>query len=172
MESRGPWSAVHKVALALGPLRREGKQQGRRGGGLGTSLCIFPLLFLSHSFSPAHSSSFLQPRAFRLFLFLLLRLFAHITFSHIPPWLPAALLASPRSLCCSPRPSIFEVIWPGLPSFRTLSSCHFLFPVRQLSFFLFLCYWNGPTIRCVSPGWAPEPPRHKVNRRVNQTSTQ
>lgn len=67
------------------------------------------------------------------------------------------LLSSPFSLCLS----TFEVISPGLtpaplfflPSFRTLSPCHFLFPVRQLSFFLFLCYQNGQVPCLLSVTW-------------------
>lgn len=67
------------------------------------------------------------------------------------------LLSSPFSLSLS----TFEVISPGLtpaplfflPSFRTLSPCHFLFPVRQLSFFLFLCYQNGQVPCLLSVTW-------------------
>lgn len=67
------------------------------------------------------------------------------------------LLSSPFSLSLS----MFEVISPGLtpaplfflPSFRTLSPCHFLFPVRQLSFFLFLCYQNGQVPCLLSVTW-------------------
>lgn len=100
-----------------------------------TSHCIFPLLFLSHSFSAAHASPSL--RAF---------LFSRITMSHIYPRLPAVLFA-PLTLLSLPPPSLRWVdrtdIFSALPSFRTLSPCHFLFPVRQLPSVLFLCYQIG-----------------------------
>lgn len=110
-----PGSATHEVPLALGPLHIEGKQQERKGGGLG-NLCIFPLLFLSHSLLPALLilSSF---SCFPSLFFLSFCLFAHITFFHIYTRLPAVLFASPRSLCCCCPPLPPRPVPPCLRSF-------------------------------------------------------
>lgn len=134
-----------------GPLHSEGKQQDRRGGGLGNLFCIFPLLFLSHSYLPTHSSPPFSNLTLSIFVFVFFFcLFARNTFSHICPWRPAASpfvvvvpssLASPVPPCLKPFNQAY--MFPSLPSFRTLSPCHFLFPVHQLPFFLFLCYQNG-----------------------------
>lgn len=139
-----PGSATHEVPLALGPLHIEGKQQERKGGGLG-NLCIFPLLFLSHSFLPALlilSSFSCFPS---LFFFSSVSFCSYHILSYLYSTASCAVCLSPLTLLSLPPPALFEVIWPGLhvpfsPSFRTLSPYHFLFPVRQLPFFLFLCY--------------------------------
>lgn len=78
-----------------GPPHCEGKRQTRRGGALGKLFCIFPLLFLIHSFSPTHSFSFLQPSLFPSFIFLLSCLFARIASCAVCPSLYG---------CCPPPP--------------------------------------------------------------------
>lgn len=116
------WSDEHEVRPPFG--LRASAQWGEAAGGeevvWETSHCIFPLLFLSHSFSAAHASSSL--RAFS---------FSPITMSHIYPRLPAVQFA-PLTLLSLPPPSLRWVdrtdIFSALPSFRTLSPCHFLFP--------------------------------------------
>lgn len=141
--SGGPGSAAHSAPSP--PLGG-----GGRGGGLGNLSCIFPLLFLSHSFSPAlsSSSSCLPSRTFHLLS--LLWLYISLTFGFVVVVLPLFSL-SLHVWGHLTRPN------PGspffLPSFRTLSPCHFLFPVRQLSFFLFLCYQNGQVPCLLSVTW-------------------
>ena len=81
-------------------------QRGRRGGGLGNLSCIFPLLFLSHSFSPAHSSSSSSSSVFLLVLSVFSLCSDYIFLSR-----SALLLLSSRF---SLSLSTFEVISPGL----------------------------------------------------------
>lgn len=87
--------------------------------------CVFPLLYLS----PAITPSFSTLTFFR-------NLFLSLSFLFISRSYVIVLLHAPLSL----RP--FDQSYLPPPQ-RTLSPCRFLFPVRQLSYFLFLCYQNG-----------------------------
>lgn len=123
MEPGGPL-----VSCKLWPPHTEGKQQGVTKWS-GKPLYIFPLLFLSHSFSPTHSSSGFPALCFFFFL-----LISHsLTLIHDSPLLTPCFRSFDQAY-----------IFPSLPSFRTLSPCHFLFPVRQFPFFLCRCTKMAP----------------------------
>lgn len=154
MESGGPWSAVCKAPRAPAQWRKQ--QEQRRWSG--KPLCIFPLLFLSpHSHRPAP-----PPPAFRLCVF-----FNSVSHSLI------FLLSSSCAVCLSahfvvvPLLSFFLHVWGHLT--RPISSP--LAPPSELcllaiSYFLSASSPSSSssssvtrTILCVSPGWAPGPPR-------------
>lgn len=145
------WGAVEAGGLVTGG-RHVPPALSARGGVLGNLLHLSIVIFISFILACPPT-----PPALILFFYL-------IVFSFLPclfRLVSHSLTCTPDcQLCCSPLPARFVValpppplcpptvlqVWGHLtrsicsPSFRTLSPCHFLFPVRQLPFFLFLCY--------------------------------
>lgn len=136
-----PCSFVHEAPVAPGP--RTVKRTSRRGGGgLGNlSLHLSIVIFISFILTSSSSFSFVLSVfvSFSSVPFCSYHILPYLIWIHAVPslfLLSSPLFASPGSPPCLRS---FHPAPLSLSSFRTLSPCHFLFPVGQLSF-LFLCY--------------------------------
>lgn len=160
------------ASLALRPWHTEGKQQGRRGGGLGNlslhlSIVIFISFILTRPlFLLSSTSCFLSSFFFSSQSFCSYHILSYL--SSTPSWAVClsllTLLLFFLPFLASLRSSMFQVIWPGLcvplcPLLQNSVSLPFPIsrpPAPRLPLPL-LPKWPGSMINCVSPGWAPGP---------------